>query len=108
MIESYLTTRKTLKGLVLIMDIRRDPGAVESEFAEWLALRRLPVVMVLTKADKLSRAKRLNRQGAVAKAFPETDTEIILFSAKTRMGCDRLWKVLEALVAVDDTGPLER
>ena len=98
MIETYLTTRATLKGLILIMDIRRNPGPVESDFVEWLDRHQIPIVLVLTKADKLSRAKQLDRQRLAAKIFSGFSTEIILFSAKTRLGCDGVWKAIERLI----------
>jgi GTP-binding protein len=100
MIETYLTTRETLTGLILIMDIRRNQGPVESAFVEWLARRQIPAVLVLTKADKLSRAKQLDRQRLAARAFPDVSAEIILFSAKTRLGCDDVWKAIERLIEV--------
>ena len=98
MIETYLKTRETLRGLVLIMDIRRNPGPTESDFVAWLARRQLTTVLVLTKADKLSRSKQLDRYRLAGNAFPEAGSEIILFSAKTRMGRDRVWKAIEGLM----------
>ena len=101
MIETYLSTRKTLKGLILIMDIRRNPGDMESNFVAWLTDRQVPTILVLTKADKLSRSKQMDRQRLAAKVFPEAGTDIILFSAKTRMGRDRLWNAIDSLVNRD-------
>jgi GTP-binding protein len=104
MIETYLSTRETLKGLVLIMDIRRNPGPVDASFVEWLTRRQLPTVLVLTKADKLSRAKQLDRQRLAARALPDSSAEIILFSAKTRLGRDRVWKAIEVLINAGNSG----
>ena len=101
MIETYLSTRKTLKGLILIMDIRRNPGPMESNFVAWLADRHVPTILVLTKADKLSRSRQMDRQRFAAKIFPEAGTDIILFSAKTRMGRNRLWNAIDSLVNRD-------
>jgi len=104
MIETYLSTRETLKGLILIMDIRRNPGPLESSYVEWLARRQLPTILVLTKADKLSRSKQLDRQRLAARAFPDSSAEIILFSAKTRMGRDRVWKAIDILIKTGNSG----
>lgn len=101
MIETYLSTRKTLKGLILIMDIRRNPGPMESNFVAWLTDRHVPTILVLTKADKLSRSRQMDRQRLAAKEFPEAGTDIILFSAKTRMGRNRLWNAIDSLVHRD-------
>ena len=104
MIETYLSTRETLKGLILIMDIRRNPGPLESSYVEWLARRQLPTILVLTKADKLSRSKQLDRQRLAARAFPDSSAEIILFSAKTRLGRDRVWKAIDMLIKTGNSG----
>jgi GTP-binding protein len=101
MIETYLSTRKTLKGLILIMDIRRSPGSMESNFVAWLTDRNVPTILVLTKADKLSRSRQFDRQRLAAKVFPEAGTDIILFSAKTRMGRNRLWNAIDSLINRD-------
>jgi GTP-binding protein len=103
MIETYLETRESLKGLVFIMDIRREPGPVELDFVQWLALRQISTVLVLTKADKLSRAKQLDRQRHAERTFSDSGSEIILFSAKTRLGRDRVWQAIERLMKAEST-----
>ena len=57
MIETYLTTRNTLKGVVLIMDIRRIPGIQELNLIEWFHYFNIPSILILTKSDKLSKIK---------------------------------------------------
>jgi len=69
MIETYLSTRKTLKGVALIMDVRRVPGIQELNFIEWLYYYNLPSMLILTKADKLSKTKQLTQQVTIAKAL---------------------------------------
>jgi GTP-binding protein len=54
MIESFLATRRNLTGLVIVMDIRREWTDDESNLLDWMAPRKLPVIVALTKADKLS------------------------------------------------------
>jgi GTP-binding protein len=61
MIEAYLSSRANLTGLLLIMDIRRDWSKDEEDLKEWLAPRRLPIIVVCTKADKMSRGESLQR-----------------------------------------------
>lgn len=54
MIEIYLSTRENLKGLVLIMDIRRDWTEDEELLKQFSTRMNLPMCVVLTKADKCS------------------------------------------------------
>ncbi|MGE3954802.1 MAG: ribosome biogenesis GTP-binding protein YihA/YsxC [Parachlamydiales bacterium] len=55
MIEAYLTQNERLKGILLLIDIRHDPSAQDLQFLEWARSLALPVTVVLTKADKLSK-----------------------------------------------------
>lgn len=87
MVETYLRNRINLKAVVLILDIRRDPGPEETGLLEWLAHYGIACIPVLTKSDKVSRnqaqagVKRIaGSLGALLKDPP------ILFSAKTRVG----------------------
>ncbi len=61
MIESYLSTSKKLKGLILVMDIRRSWDEEEQMIKEFADHLGLPMVLVLTKADKLSRSQLMKR-----------------------------------------------
>jgi GTP-binding protein len=101
MIETYLTTRRTLKGLVLILDSRRTPGPEELALVGWLNRHQIATVMALTKIDKLSRSRQLvcSRSTAAALAVPQGD--IVLFSAKTRQGREELWQRIEGLLVSD-------
>lgn len=98
MVETYLSTRKTLKGVVLIMDIRRMPGTHELDFIEWLHYHTIPSILILTKADKLSKSKQMTQLTAITKILGTHRDDLILFSAKTRMGKDATWAAIEQLI----------
>ena len=98
MIETYLSKRKTLKSVVLIMDIRRIPGMKELNFIEWLHYYNIPGILILTKSDKLSKIKQKNQHKAIAKALSVNQEELILFSAKSRMGKGGVWKAIEQFI----------
>jgi GTP-binding protein len=100
MIETYLSTRKTLKGVLLIMDIRRIPGIQELNFIEWLRYYNIPGILVLTKSDKLSKNKQMTQRKAIADALNVPEEGPILFSAKSRIGKDDVWEVIEQLIGV--------
>ena len=100
MIETYLSSRKTLKGVVIIMDIRRLPREEEQNLMDWLAHYALASVLVLTKTDKLSKTKVIKQQNAIVKALEVAKEDVILFSAKTRRGKDAIWNAILSL-----TGP---
>ena len=54
-LSHYLQTRQSLRGLVLIMDIRHPLTAMDRDLLQWCRDAGLPVHSLLTKADKLSR-----------------------------------------------------
>ncbi|OQY07097.1 MAG: YihA family ribosome biogenesis GTP-binding protein [Desulfobacteraceae bacterium 4572_123] len=69
MIETFLTTRKTLKGVTLIMDIRRTPRREEMDFIGWLDHLNIPKILVVTKADKLSKTKQTRQLALIAETL---------------------------------------
>ncbi len=103
MIETYLKTRENLKGVVLIMDIRRIPDHKEFDLINWLTQCHIPVVHVLTKTDKLSKSGRKSRHSDIASILSLDKAELFLFSAKTRQGTDALWGRINRLLFKDKT-----
>jgi GTP-binding protein len=98
MIETYLSTRTTLNGVVFILDIRRTPGQAELNFLDWLNHYRIPFALVLTKSDKLSKAKQKLRKVLIARALCVNDGDLIIFSAKSRQGKEAVWQVITAFL----------
>ena len=98
MIETYLSGRETLKGVVLIMDLRRMPGPEEMNFLDWLAYYKLGCIRILTKADKLSKTKQIKQHKAIATAMSAKRDDLILFSAKSRLGRENIWQAIEKLL----------
>jgi GTP-binding protein len=98
MIETYLSSRESLKGVVLILDIRRTPGSYEINFVDWLNQQNIPCILVLTKKDKLSKSRQIIQQAASAKHLFKLPEDFILFSGKTKAGKEALWSAINALV----------
>ena len=98
MIETYLSNREQLAGVVLLIDIRRDqPNQAEKDLLHWFDHFQIPRIVVLTKADKFSTNKRNRQHRLLAKALSMSLEEVIVFSAKTRQGRDRLWEEISRL-----------
>ena len=98
MIETYLAGRPNLKGVVMILDIRRTPGPGESVLTDWLTHYRISSITVLTKADKLSRSKQQARKKQIADDLSIPEENLILFSAKTRLGREKVWQAMQRLL----------
>ena len=97
MIETYLSGRKTLRGVVVIMDIRRIPRQEELNLLGWLVHYSIAAIPVLTKTDKLSKNKQARQHELIAQALEMDMDDFILFSAKTRRGKDALWNAILSL-----------
>ena len=100
MVETYLSTRKTLKGVVLIMDIRREQGRQELDFIDWLEYYSIPSILILTKTDKLSKTKQIKQHLSIAKDLGVDNNDLILFSAKSRRGKDAVWDAVDRLIDI--------
>lgn len=98
MVERYISTRKSLIGLVMVLDIRRTPGPEERDFVRWLDRSGVGKIFVLTKADKLGIGKQKQRLEEVAAGLHAHPAELTLFSSKTRQGKEALWAAIEKLL----------
>ena len=77
-INRYFSTRKALRGLILPIDIRRGLMAMDQEMLNWCRHHTLPVHLLLTKRDKLSRSAAQKTMHTVQKQL----VEFPLFSAQ--------------------------
>jgi GTP-binding protein len=102
MIETYLSGRETLKGVVVIMDIRRIPRQEELNLLGWLNHYAIAGILVLTKTDKLSKNKQAKQHHLIARALERPKNDFILFSAKTRRGRDTIWNAILSLIDIED------
>jgi len=97
MIESYLDSRKTLVACLFLLDIRRTPSEDDMDMWNWLLHFDRLVIPVLTKADKLSRQKQRNQLLRIANLLDVPHEAIVVTSAKTHAGKERLRKLISGL-----------
>jgi len=92
MIETYLTKRETLRGVLHLIDIRHNPTEEDIMMSEWLAHYGIPTCVVATKADKISKNKRASHAKIIREALGRDKTEpLIVFSSEEGIGKDELW-----------------
>lgn len=97
MIEGYLKGSPRLQTVVLLFDIRREPDARDRRMVEWLRHYQIPLVAVLTKADKVKRQEMVKAQRLVA-AVLEGDAVPILTSATSGLGMKELWSEIKRIL----------
>ncbi|MHB8482483.1 MAG: ribosome biogenesis GTP-binding protein YihA/YsxC [Nitrospiria bacterium] len=92
MIETYLSRSDNLKGVVLLVDIRREPVPDDLVMKKWLESYQIPCLMVATKADKLSSSQKAKSLIRIKEAFMVE--QLISFSSLSDEGKDPIWKEL--------------
>ena len=99
LVETYLKKRQNLKAVVVIIDIRRNMGQGDLELLRWLKAYEIGAIVVLTKADKVSKGKEKHHQNVISsQLMQEGFGQPISFSAKTGHGRQELWKAIEEKV----------
>lgn len=95
-LDGYLAARQCLCGLILLMDIRHPLKDFDRMLLEWSAESRMPLHLLLTKADKLSFGAAKNTVLKVADSLRNHPAPLTAqaFSATTGAGADAAWDVL--------------
>lgn len=97
----YLTLRQSLRGLVLVTDIRHPLNPFDNQMLAWANQQQLPIHLLLTKADKLSRGGAHAALQQVKNALTEFELapSVQLFSSKSGLGIQEARSKLSKLLA---------
>jgi GTP-binding protein len=98
LIERYLADRDVLAGVLLLVDIRRGVQDEELDFVPWLEQRGTPLVVALTKADKLPKNKRTLEVARAKQALGLRRPPFAVSTLGPPGELDPLWRALLALV----------
>jgi GTP-binding protein len=104
MIESYLRRTTQLRGIVLLLDIRREPSDDDRAMLDFLAEVEVPTIVALTKTDKLSKATARQRVAEIARALALESEQVIPFSSHTGEGRTDLLEAITDLIEVVPEG----
>ena len=98
MIESYLRRTTQLRGIVLLLDIRREPSEDDRAMLDFLAEVEVPTIVALTKIDKLSKAGAQESAAEIIRVLALQADQVIPFSAHTGEGRVELLEAIASLV----------
>ena len=98
LIESYLRRTTQLRGIVLLLDIRREPSDDDRAMLDFLAEMEVPTIVALTKKDKLTNAAALERAADISRALMLASEQVIPFSAHSGEGRIELLEAITDLV----------
>ncbi|MBL4607541.1 MAG: YihA family ribosome biogenesis GTP-binding protein [Pseudomonadales bacterium] len=95
-LQAYLEERRSLKGLIVLVDVRHPLKEFDLQMIEWSIDHSLPCHILLTKADKLKRGPAKSRLLDVRRQF-ESEPELVsaqLFSSLKKQGIEEAYTVL--------------
>jgi GTP-binding protein len=105
LIEAYLRNTTQLRGVVVLMDVRRDPTDDDVAMLEYLAELEIPTLVAITKIDKLGKQARQTALSGILSATGLDEEQVIPCSAHTGEGRD---EIAEAIVTLLDAPPWRR
>lgn len=104
LVRRYIEERSGLAGLVWLLDIRRDPSRDDWEMLDLLAGRGVPVLVAITKADKLGHEARTNRVRELTSVLELEADQVQMTSSETGMGMEELGDSVLSLIRNSGSG----
>lgn len=99
MIENYLVNRKSLKEVLLLLDIRHSPGEHDKMMYTWIKSFGYKGIIIATKADKIAKGKWMKHISIIAKELGAEDRNLIIpFSATKKVNVDKVWEIIENIL----------
>jgi len=99
MIEEYLQEREELKSIVMLIDIRHEPGANDKIMYDWLKHYGYDIIIAATKSDKIKRSQIQKNVSVIRKSLElDKDAVLIPFSGTEKNGVKELWDAIENVV----------
>ena len=92
LVERYLLGSELLRAIVVILDARHKPTAMDCDLVDWLHLQGIPMIPVATKSDKLSKNNLQKQLALISKTLDLAPGELESFSVKDGQSRARLWR----------------
>lgn len=94
-IEEYLSTRKNLKEVILIVDIRHEPTDQDLMMYNWIKSFGFKGLVIATKADKISKGNWQKHTKIIRKKLDIKDNDLIIpYSSDKKLNKEKAWQVL--------------
>ncbi|MTI65518.1 MAG: YihA family ribosome biogenesis GTP-binding protein [Firmicutes bacterium] len=102
MIETYLTKRKSLVEVILLLDIRHKPGEHDAVMYNWIKSFGYNGIVIATKCDKLSKNKRQKQISVIQRELEiENKNLIIPFSATKKINKDKVLDLVDEIIEIN-------
>lgn len=102
MVQKYLEIRPSLELILFLIDIRREPTQEDRQFVEWVAAAQKTLILVLTKADKLTLNQRHQQASKILKALPPDAIQAaVAYSVTKNIGRRELISAIQEALATE-------
>jgi len=101
MVQTYLNKRASLQAILLLFDIRRTPQEDDQVMIRWAETVGKPLILVLTKVDKVNQSERAKNKKAIIEALHAEAFPVVLYSVLKNMGRKELCIALERVIKDD-------
>ena len=82
--KRYLTEREQIRLVVVLIDVRHKPSALDLEFVMWLGEHQMPFCVLLNKSDKISKNKVSQQEKYVTSTLNEMNIEVPVFKVSAQ------------------------
>lgn len=98
LIEPYFNERENLKGMILVLDARREPSEDDITMIEYGRNTHLNIIVACTKTDKISRGKFLSNAQKIANKLQLPVKSLIPVDSLKKTGMDDVWKAIYEMI----------
>lgn len=105
MVRTYLESRRTLRAVVQLFDVRREPREEDLQLLDWLEGFAIPTIPVITKIDKVGKSAHATHRERICAATGLPADAFTLFSATTREGREEVWERIETALEMERQQP---
>ena len=99
MIEEYLTTRKNLKLVFMLIDFRHKPSSDDKLMYDFLKYYKIPVTIIATKVDKVGITKQQNQRSLILNELDlVVGDDFVMFSNVTKMGKSEVYEKIGRII----------
>ena len=102
MMETYISERKNLKAMILLIDLRHNPTADDISMYEFVKYYDLPVILVATKEDKVKRSEVKKNENKIKEKLNFRDEDVLIrFSSLKKLNVERVWEEILKKIEIE-------
>ena len=95
---THVLDRPRLRGVLWLLDIRREPSDDDRAMQQFFTERETPVLAALTKSDAVARAARSRRERELRSGLELEEDQMVVTSARDKEGIDDLREAIAGLI----------